>query len=127
MKERRRFPRFNRAELTVDVARPGIAGFLKLNPCTECMNFSLTGIQFGSDQAFEIGEKLVLDLSIYDVALREIPAVVVKSRLEDGHSWCTGVRFCFDSKRMQSARIRHRLLKIENNLRQAEEYPLLAT
>lgn len=125
MQERRRYPRYERADLVLTVARPGISGFLRLNPTAQCLDFSITGLQFGSDQTFQIGEKLILDLSVYNVSLDEIPVYVVKSQQEPGGIWCTGVRFCFDTKRMRSPKVHRSLLQIENRLRQAEEFPFL--
>jgi hypothetical protein len=121
--ERRKFQRYDRSDLKINVARPGLAGFLAINPRGKCLNFSIAGLQFGSQQAFQAGEKIILDLCIADIMLKELNAIVVKSREEEDGSWCTGVRLCFDQRRMQSPHITRKLLQIEDKLRSAQVYP----
>jgi len=121
--ERRKFQRYDRSDLAINVARPGLAGFLAFNPHGKCLNFSLEGLQFGSQQPFHAGEKVILDLWVADIILKELNGVVVKSREEDDGSWCTGVRLCFDQRRMQNPQITRKLLQIEDKLRSAEAYP----
>jgi hypothetical protein len=114
--ERRKFQRYDHSGLTINVARPGLAGFLAVNPRSECLDFSLAGLRFGCQQSFRPGEKLILDLCVAD-------GVVVKSREEDDGSWCTGVKLCFKQRRMQSPHITRKLLQIEDRLRCAQAYP----
>lgn len=121
--ERRKHHRYERADLLVTVARPGIAGFLRINPRGKCLNFCLAGLQFGSDQAFKPGDQVVLDLNVADIHLRELNGVVVKSLREDNGTWCTGIRFCFNDKRMQRPLVTRSLLQIEDKLRSAAIYP----
>ncbi len=121
--EKRQHPRYSHVDLLVKVARRGIAGFLKMNPASECFDFSLSGIQFGSKESFRVDDKLVLDLAVRDVELSEIPAVVVNSKEEDEGGFCTGVKFCFDSNRMRKPGIMHALRQIEDQLRVAREFP----
>ncbi len=81
-------------------------------------------MRFCSDQLFQIGEKLVFDLAVQDIDLSEIPAEVVHStEAEDGGTFCTGVKFCFDSGRMHKPEITHDLLRIESQLRVSTEFP----
>lgn len=121
--ERRRHARYQKADLSLDVARPGIKGILSLNPTGECLNFSLAGLNFGSSQAFQLGERLVLDLSVYDISVSELKAEVVNTTKREKDLYCTGVRFCFEEKAMQKPEISHALLQIEDKLRVAEQYP----
>lgn len=121
--ERRKHPRYEHAGLLVTVARPGIAGFLRVNPRGRCLDFCLAGLQFGSDQAFNPGEQVVLDLNVADIQLSELNGVVVTSTPENAGTWCTGIRFCFDDRRMQRPLITRSLLQIEDKLRSAAIYP----
>jgi hypothetical protein len=121
--ERRKHHRYERADLLVTIARPGIAGFLRINPRGKCLNFSLAGLQFGSDQPFQPGDNVVLDLNVADIHLRELNGIVVKSLADEDGNWCTGIRFCFNHKRMQSPLITRCLLQIEDKLRCAAIYP----
>lgn len=124
--ERRRHTRYEQNELELSVARPGIKGILSVNPTCECLNFSLTGLQFGSEQVFKIGERLILDLRVFDVMAEELRARVVNCESNDDGMYCTCVRFCFEEKSMQRDDINHALLRIEDRLRICNEYPLSA-
>jgi len=121
--ERRKFKRYDRSDLTINVARPGLAGFLVSNPRSECLDFSLAGLQFDCQQSFQPGDKLILDLCVADIMLKELNGVVVRSREEDDGSWCTGVKLCFKQRRMQRPHIMRKLLQIEDKLRCAQAYP----
>jgi hypothetical protein len=70
-------PQESDMRLSLNVARSGLAGFLRLNPTASCLDFSLSGLQFGSDQRFKIDEALRIDLRVNDVEVREVNAVVV--------------------------------------------------
>ncbi len=122
-KERRKHERYNQEGLGLTVARRGIAGILKLNPASECLDFSLSGLHFGSNQLFNVGEKLVIDLQVRDLELREINAVVIDSMEMEPAFYCTRVRFCFEDRRMKDPKLMHGLLQIEDRLRLAREYP----
>lgn len=122
--ERRRHARYNDVDIELAIARPGLKGILSVNPAVECLNFSLTGLQFGSDQEFKEGEKLILDLRVYDLIADELKGCVVNCEQHDDGLWCTCVRFCFEEKSMQKPHISHTLLKIEDRLRIATEYPV---
>ena len=125
--ERRKHTRYDQGEeplsLELNVARSGIAGFLKLNPTADCLDFSVSGLQFGSNQKFKVDEKLRIDLRAQDLELREINGVVVESNETEPGSYCTRVRFCFLERRMKNPRIMHALLGIEDKLRVAKQYP----
>lgn len=121
--DRRRHARYERANLELDVARPGIKGILTLNPNSECMDFGLAGLRFGSNEQFRIGEHLILDLRVYGVVVNELQAEVISCIPQSGGMYCTGVRFCFELKTMQRPEISHALLHIEDKLRAVQEYP----
>ena len=121
--ERRRHPRYPKGSLELKVARPGIKGILTLNPDAECLNFSRTGLQFESDRRFKVGERLVVDLSVFDVALHEINAIVMSVKEEADGIRCCGVRFCLEDRPMRKPKIMHALLQIEDKLRTTEAFP----
>ena len=121
--EKRDHVRYSRSTLTLNVARPGIAGFLKLTPTSRCIDFSLSGLQFSSNQKFRMDEKLILDLIIGDVELYEASARVIQCDQEDGGTYYTRVKFTLDTGRMKKPEVMHALLKIEDCLRLATEYP----
>lgn len=109
--------------LELSVARSGLAGFLKLSPTADCLDFSVSGLQFGSSQRFKMDEKLRIDLCVNDVEVKEINGVVVGCEEKEPGQFCTRVRFCFLERRMKNPRIMHALLSIQEKLRVAEQYP----
>ena len=121
--ERRRNGRYGEVDLVLDVARPGIKGILRVTPSSECLDFGIAGLQFGSAEPFQQGERLVLDIRVNDVELRELVAQVVSSQQKEDDMYCTGVRFCFELKSMQTPKISRALLQIEDKLRVAQQYP----
>ena len=118
-----RYDQYNELGLELNVARSGIVGFLKLNPTADCVDFSVAGLQFGSNQKFKIDEKLRIDLRLRDLELTEISGVVVESEELEPDMFCTRVRFCFLERRMKNPRIMHALLGIEEKLRVAKQFP----
>ena len=102
--ERRRHPRYAKGSLELKVARPGIKGMLTLNPEAECLNFSRTGLRFESDRRFSVGERLVVDISVFDVALHEVNAIVMSVKEESDGIRCCGIRFCLEDRPMQNPR-----------------------
>lgn len=122
--ERRRHTRYTQTELELSVARPGIKGILSVKPTVECLDFSLTGLQFGSDQPFRIGEKVIMDLAVFDLRADELLASIVSTEKLDSGLWCNRVRFCFEDKSMQKPEISRQLLRIEDRLRIAAEFPM---
>lgn len=124
--ERRKHTRYAELDLEINVARRGIAGFLKLNPTAECLDFSLSGLQFGCDQPFKIDEKVVIDVRVRDLEINEINAVVVECERLDSGLYCTRLRFCFQDRRMKNPRIMLTLLKIVDCLRLEKQFPRTA-
>ena len=123
MLEKRRNASHEELNLELKVARRGIVGFLRLNPTADCLDYSQTGLQFGSDQEFKIDEKLVLDLRVRNLELDEINAVVVECVQQETGLYCTRVKFCFLETHMKNPRITRALLQIEDRLRIQREYP----
>ena len=121
--ERRRHARYHQADLSLGVARPGIKGILKVSPSSECLDFGIAGLKFGSTEQFREGERLILDLRVFELEARELIAEVVSSEPKVDNVFCTSVRFCFELKRMQRPEISRVLLRIEDKLRTAEQYP----
>ncbi len=121
--ERRCHQRYNNKQLALNVAQPGIKGFLRLNPTVECLNFSLTGLQFVSRKRIRPGSPLILDLCVDDIELLEFYGEVVSCQAEGDEYWRIGVRFRLDDKRMRSRKIAMKLLKIEDRLRAFTNYP----
>ena len=121
--ERSHYERYASEQLVLNVARPGIKGLLRLNPTADCLDFSLAGVQFASEQVMQPGEALVLDLCVYDIELTEINAEVVSCTQLENDLWCCRVKFCLEDKRMKQPDIRHCLLKIEDKLRCLKQYP----
>ena len=119
--ERRRFERFENDNLQLSVHRPGIKGILRINPTAECLNFSLTGLQFGTEQQLNVGEKLVIDLVVSDIEVTEIPCEVKSCKSEDD-VFCCGIQFDMNEKRMQTQDVMHALLRIEDRLRSFQTY-----
>ncbi len=121
--DRRRHTRYQNDQLTLSVARPGIRGILRINPTAECLNFSRDGLQFACDQTFKIGERVVLDLQIYNLELDEIKGEVMTQRTLENGLCCHGIRFCKDDKRLHKPDVRNKLLVIEDRLRTATVFP----
>lgn len=119
----RRHSRYQRADLILDVARRGIKGILRINPLSECLDFGIAGLRFGSSQQYQKGEWLVLDLRLYELEAREIIAQVVDSQPGGDAVFCTSVRFCFERRRMQLPRMSRDLLRIADKLRMVAQYP----
>jgi hypothetical protein len=121
--EKRHQDRYAIEQLVLSVARPGFKSFFQPNPETECRNFSLSGIQFASTQPMKPGEVLVVDLRYFEIDLTEIYCEVVHCQKEKSGLWNSGVKFCFEDKRMQKREISHCLLMIQDKLRSLTNYP----
>ena len=121
--ERRKHTRYEQSNLSIRVSRPGIAGFLRFNANSTCVDFSLSGMQFTSAQKFSDAQKIILDLQVGDVSLTELPARVIGCDALENAEYCTRIRFALDSPKMRNPRTMHGLLQIEDRLRVNQEYP----
>jgi hypothetical protein len=121
--EKRRYRRYPNQVISLEVARPGIAGIIRANPDGDCLNFSRTGMQFQCAQTMKAGAPLLLDLAIGDLVVHELPAEVVSSHQNEDKSWCHGVRFCLEKVRKQKQALYRKLLQIEDRLKLFEKYP----
>lgn len=123
IQERRRHTRYNQADLALNVTRPGIKGILRVTPFSECLDFGIAGLEFGSTEQFRHGERLVMDLRVYELEVRELIAQVVSCQSKGEAMFCTNARFCLELKSMQRPEINRILLRIEDRLRMAQQYP----
>jgi len=118
-----RYSRHLPSDLTLRVARRGFIGLLILSPNSACVEFSLSGLKFQSDQSFKINQKLVIDLCLHNIDAKEINAVVLNCAPDGANSYCTEVKFCFESKHMRHKRVEQVLRMIEDKFRLAEQFP----
>ena len=121
--EKRRYRRYPNQVINLQVARPGISGFIRTNPTSDCLNFSRTGMQFQCEQTLKSGSPVVLDLAIGDLIVRDLPAEVISCTEKDDGSWCHGVRFCLEKVKKQKDVLYRKLLQIEDRLKLSEEFP----
>lgn len=122
--EKRRYQRFENQSLSLDIARPGIKGIIRTNPTAECLNFSRTGLQFDCTQELNLDEKLVIDISVDDIVLRDLSAAVVSCKETEAGSYCYGARFCLEQSKMKKETIHRNLLRIEEKLKLFENFPV---
>ena len=122
-KQHYRYSRHLPNDLMIQVARRGFMGLLKLSPNTKCIEFSLSGMRFQSDQPFKVNQTLVIDLCLRDIEAKEINAVVLNCIASGDHHFCTEVEFCFESRHMQHKRVEQVLRMVEDKFRLAEEFP----
>lgn len=121
--ERRKFERFKNSSIVINVARPGITGFFRLNPTAECLNFSLSGMQLETEQRLNESERLIIDIFVDQIELHELDAEVRSCKKTDQGYRC-GINFCLDEKRMQRADVRRALLLIEDKLKNSIDLAL---
>jgi hypothetical protein len=115
--DKRRYARFPNHKLSITVARPGIKGIFRPNPSAGCLDFSRTGLQFESDQSMNIGDHLLVDITLDDIELREIATEVISCHETEPGRQCYGAKFCFDHPEMKKDQVFNRLLLIEQKLR----------
>lgn len=113
--DKRRYERFENPSLSICVARPGIRGMLRSNPTADCLNFSRTGLQFDSPKQIAVGEKLLIDIEVDDIALEDLAAIVISCVKTDSGDWCHGARFCLEDTK--SAGVFRDLMRIEAKLK----------
>lgn len=110
-------------EVAIDVAQPGIRGILSINPDAQCFNLDRSGLRFGCKKNFEPGQRLILDVRAFNIAVNELIAVITNHEQLDNGSWCCEARFCFEEKHMKQPHVFHALLQIEDRLRSSQSYP----
>ena len=121
--ERRHHERYNNERLVLKVTRPGIRGFLRLNPTANCLDYSRSGLQFASDQPMHPGQPLVLDIQVYDLELSEIYGEIISCVEEESGKWCCRVEFSRTNSQMQKSEFKRGLLMIEDKLRTLSLFP----
>ena len=117
--DKRRYERFRNGFVKVSIARSGLRGIFGKKPPAECTNFSRTGLQFDCAKDLATGEKVLVDVDLEDVSLRELKAEVITKKPTKQEGWCYGVRFCLEETR--KADVFHALLMIEDRLKSALE------
>jgi hypothetical protein len=78
--------------LSVELHRSGLRGIFRRVFEARCLSFSLSGIRLLTPAKLRIGENLVLDLSLHDVRVEELPAVV-RSASADENGRCYELDF----------------------------------
>lgn len=78
--------------LNVELHRSGLKGFFQGAFDAHCVDFSLSGIRLQTPAKLRVGENLVLDLSLHDVRIEELPAVV-RSASADENGRCYELDF----------------------------------
>ena len=116
------YQRYLPTDLRINVAWPGLSGCLKPDPGVICQGFNGTALQFRSVQAFNVGEKLILDIDLADIQLSELTATVTSSHQVSEGQWSTAVNFCFINKLMRAPSIRCNLLQIADRLRSSADF-----
>ena len=116
------YQRYLPTDLRINVAWPGLSGCLKPDPGVICQEFNGTALQFRSVQAFDVGEKLILDIDLADIQLSELTATVTSSHQVSEGQWSTAVNFCFINKLMRAPSIRCNLLQIADRLRSSADF-----
>ena len=120
--ERRGSPRYPHGDLGVQVHTPGLRGVLLMPPTTQCVDFSLSGVQVDCRQHFRVGDHVIIDLRLLEVRVEEMSGVVCTARPEgDGYRY--GLRFCFEAgKHMRTAWVSDCLRRIAGHLKQHSVY-----
>lgn len=95
---------------------------LRLDSAVECLNFSRSGLRFESEKPFQVDERVVLDLRIFGIDIKELCGMISNVQQHEDRYTC-GVRFCFEDKHMQKNEVMRTLLQIESNLKSYEDYP----
>ena len=96
----------------------GIGGVLRAARSTECIDFSLSGLQILCAQHFAVGENVIIDLSLLDVRVQEMTGIVCTVRPEGG-GFRYGIRFCFEAgKHMRTSSVSDCLRRIASYLKQ---------
>ncbi len=62
--------------LNVELHRPGILGMFRSAITADCVDFSVTGIRLATPTKLSVGQNLVLDISVNDLRVEELPGVV---------------------------------------------------
>ncbi len=122
--ERRESPRYPRGDLSIEVHRTGLGGLFRSPGISVCENFSITGAQILSRDRFKLEENIVVDLTLRDLCLEELDAIVCS--VADGDEpgqYRYGIRFRFNSgPHMRSTMVTHCLRNIASSLRSENEF-----
>jgi len=64
-----------------------------------------------------------VDITIDDIELHDLAAVVVSRQVQENDTWGCGVRFCLEEPGMKKDEICRNLLLIEEKLKSSSNYP----
>jgi hypothetical protein len=78
--------------LSVELHRSGIRGIFRRAFNATCLDFSMSGIRLHTPAKLRVGENLILDLSLHDVRVEELPGVV-RSASADESGRCYEIDF----------------------------------
>jgi len=78
--------------LNVELHRSGLRGIFRRAFNATCLGFSTSGIRLLTPAKLRVGENLVLDLSLHDVRVEELPGVV-RSASADETGRCYEIDF----------------------------------
>lgn len=62
--------------LKVELHRQGVLGLFRRTIAADCLQFSLSGIRLATKAKLRVGESLVLDLTLHDLRIEELPGTV---------------------------------------------------
>ena len=100
--------------LQVELHRQGLLGLFRRAVAADCLQFSLSGIRLATKAKLRVGEALVLDLSLHDLRIEELPGVVRNASAEED-------RRCYDIDFVPSSAQRgntlHCLRHIDSHIR----------
>jgi hypothetical protein len=70
-------------ELKVELHRSGVRGIFRRAFSGECVQFSVSGMRLVTPAKLKVGESLILDLSLHDMRVEELPGVVRSATAAD--------------------------------------------
>lgn len=78
--DRRVHTRYAHGGLTVDLHKPGLRGVLGRPEATQCIDFSVTGLQVCCGRTLNAGDRVVVDLRLYELHIDELECTVCSAR-----------------------------------------------
>ena len=126
--ERRTHIRYAHGGLTVELYKPGLRGVLARPESTQCIDFSISGLQVCSARALHAGERVLVDLRLFDLHIDELECAVCSVREYPSGSQPHGLLRCglrFDfahGRYMRSQQVSDALRRIGFALKQNARY-----
>ena len=100
--------------LHVELHRKGFLGLFRRAALADCLEFSLSGIRLVTKAKLRVGEALVLDLSLHDLRVEELPGVVRQASAQNERR-CYDIDFAPSSA--QRSNTLHCLRHIDSHIR----------